>query len=125
MNSLFFQSLFLGALFFLAGINKTKGFTPTADGLMNKINIKFLPKVFFKLVILIVIIVEILFPLINIAGSVGLVSVHLMKLATIGLICFTVLATMLYHSPLEKGQIMPFLKNLSIIGGLWSFYSLL
>jgi uncharacterized membrane protein YphA (DoxX/SURF4 family) len=48
----------------------------------------------------------------------GLSLNHLAYLGVLGLILFTVLATLAYHFPTDPAQQIPFMKNLSIIGGL-------
>lgn len=38
----------------------------------------------------------------------------------ISLIVFTIVASFLYHPPTDKTQLMPFLKNMSIVAGLFA-----
>lgn len=119
MLNLFFQTLFVVLIFFTAGINKIFNFSPTVNGLKNKINIKLMPDLFFKLVILLVIVLEVLAPIIALVTSSGNFNPLYNKLSILVLLVFTILATLLYHFP-SKTQMMPFLKNLAIIGGLWA-----
>ena len=114
------QSVFLGLLFVMAGINKIKSFSPTVSGLQSKLSIlSFLPPLFFQLVIVAVILIEIVCPLMIVFACFNQKFKLLAKCACFILLWFTVLATLLYHFPTNEGQAMPFLKNLAIIGGLW------
>lgn len=120
MNSLFFQSLFLGLIFFMAGINKIGGFNGTVSGLEKKLSFNIFPKIIFQLIIAGVIIVEILAPILMTMGTTNMLNNNYGKLGIFSLLIFTILATVLYHFPSNKAQFMPFLKNLAIIGGLWA-----
>ena len=123
MNSLFFQSLFLGLIFFMAGINKIGGFNGTVSGLEKKLSFNIFPKIIFQLIIAGVIIVEILAPILMTMGTTNMLNNNYGKLGIFSLLIFTIfsiLASVLYHFPSNKAQFMPFLKNLAIIGGLWA-----
>ena len=121
MDIIFISSIFITLLFFLSGFNKIKGFIPTSKGLSKRTNF---PLVLSKIVIVGVIILEIFAPFI--------ISVYtythnpLLKcyatLSVVGLIIFTILATILYHFPPEGKNLYSCMSNLSTIGGLMLLY---
>jgi hypothetical protein len=121
MEIIFISSIFITLLFFLSGFNKIKGFVSTAKGLSKRTNF---PLALAKIVIVCVIILEIFAPFI--------ISVYaythnpLLRgyaiLSVIGLIIFTVLATVLYHFPPQGQNLYSCMSNLSTIGGLMLLY---
>jgi hypothetical protein len=121
MEIIFISSIFITLLFFLSGFNKIKGFVSTAKGLSKRTNF---PLALAKIVIVGVIILEIFAPFI--------ISVYaythnpLLRgyaiLSVIGLIIFTILATILYHFPLQGQNLYSSMSNLSTIGGLMLLY---
>ena len=106
-------------MYFLAGINKIKNFSSTVSGLKMVFPLKNLPMIFFKIVIILAILIEILSPIIILYAT---QSGHLSELAyysSISLAVFTILATLLYHFPPTKWvNYYPFMKNLTATGGL-------
>jgi uncharacterized membrane protein YphA (DoxX/SURF4 family) len=121
MNLLFIASLFITLLFFLSGFNKIKDFNQVTKGFVNKTKI---PLFLAKIVILGVILLEIIAPLIITLYSYNLnKSLYpYVKLSLIGLIIFTILATLIYHFPPVGSNYYSFTSNLSTIGGLILLY---
>ena len=121
MNLLFIASLFITLLFFLSGFNKIKDFNQVTKGFVNKTKI---PLFLSKIVILGVILLEIIAPLIITLYSYNLnKSLYpYTKLSLIGLIIFTILATLIYHFPPIGSNYYSFTSNLSTIGGLILLY---
>jgi putative oxidoreductase len=112
------ESLFLGLMFLNAGIGKIKNVNPLAKGLSSKINLNLLPLIFFKIVIVLVIILEIVAPLGLLIGTMFKDLHYLKTYSAIALIIFTILASVLYHPITDSNQIGQFLANLAVIGGL-------
>ena len=114
------ESLFLGLMFLYAGIGKINNINPLAKGLSSKISLNFLhvPQIFFKIVIVLAIILEILAPLGLLFGTMFNDLDYLKTNSAIALIVFTVLASLLYHPITDSNQIGQFLANLAVIGGL-------
>lgn len=121
----FVSSVLLGLLFLVAGVNKIFNIQSTSKGLQSITNLNRIPLFFFKIVIIAVIIIEILAPIIITLYSGNMVSKTLTKGAVISLVVFTILASFLYHSPLEASERISFMKNMSIVGGLLAFYGLI
>jgi uncharacterized membrane protein YphA (DoxX/SURF4 family) len=122
MPSLLFPSIFITLLFFLSGFNKIKDFSQVSKGLSQKTR---LPLILSKFVIGMVIILEIIAPFI-ITVSAYYPSARMemyTKVSILGLMAFTVLATLLYHFPPYGGNYYSFLSNLSTIGGLMLLYN--
>ena len=121
MNLLFIASLFITLLFFLSGFNKIKDFNQVTKGFVNKTKI---PLFLAKIVISGVILLEIIAPLIITLYSYNLnKSLYpYTKLSLIGLIIFTILATLIYHFPPVGSNYYSFTSNLSTIGGLILLY---
>ncbi len=101
----------LGLIFLLAGIGKIGGFEGTSAYMESA----GLPRVSLLLVLAIIV---------ETGGGAALIAGILSRWAALSLICFTVLASVIFHPfwNIEgEGQQMQqilFLKNLSIIGGL-------
>lgn len=112
------ESLFLGLMFLYAGIGKINNVNPLAKGLSSKINLNFLPITFFRIVIVLVIILEIVAPLGLLIGTTFNNLHYLKTYSAIALIIFTILASVLYHPITDSNQIGQFLANLAVIGGL-------
>jgi uncharacterized membrane protein YphA (DoxX/SURF4 family) len=122
MSSLLFPSIFITLLFFLSGFTKIKEFSQVSKGLSQK---TMLPLILSKLVIVMVIILEIIGPFI-ITVSAYYPSSRLemyAKISILGLIGFTVLATLLYHFPPYGTNAYSFMSNISTIGGLMLLYN--
>ena len=121
MSLLFISSFFTTLLFFLSGLYKIKDFKQVTKGFVTKTN---LPLTFAQIVIVCVILLEIIAPLIITLYSYNL-NTNLFfytKLSIIGLIIFTILATLIYHFPPVSSNYYPFMSNLSTIGGLCLLY---
>jgi uncharacterized membrane protein YphA (DoxX/SURF4 family) len=122
MPSSFVPSILITLLFFLSGFNKIKDFSQVSIGLAKKTR---LPLMLSKLAIVIVIILEIIAPFI-ITVSTYYPSARMemyAKLSILGLIVFTVLATLLYHFPPYGTNAYSFMSNISTIGGLMLLYN--
>ena len=108
-------SFMLLLIYFIAGLNKIPNITNVSKGLQTKI--KF-PIILCKICILFVIILEIFAPLIImyslLYGNYNKIS----YIATMFLVIFTIVATLMYHFPTQPNQYYFFIKNISIIGGL-------
>ena len=107
-------------IFFLSGINKIQNFKSTVSGFKNVFFSKKLPNFIYNIIIFLVIVLEILAPIIIIYNSQTNDLSQLAHYSSISLAIFTILATYLYHNPItQKGQFYYFMKNVSIIGGLF------
>ena len=111
------QAVMLTLIFFIAGINKVLNF----KGVVNDFNsrLAFLPKFLAQIIILAVIVIEIVCPAIVVYSFNSNKIKLLAQVAVIILIGFTILATLLYHLPTNVSQIIKFLSNTALLGGLW------
>lgn len=111
------QAVMLTLIFFIAGINKVLNF----KGVVNDFNSRlvFLPKILAQIIILAVIVIEIVCPAIVVYSFNSNKVKTLAQVAVIILIGFTILATLLYHLPTNVSQIIKFLSNTALLGGLW------
>lgn len=111
------QAVMLTLIFFIAGINKVLNF----KGVVNDFNsrLAFLPKILAQIIILAVIVIEIVCPAIVVYSFNSNKVKLLAQVAVIILIGFTILATLLYHLPTNVSQIIKFLSNTALLGGLW------
>jgi uncharacterized Tic20 family protein len=84
-----------------------------------------IPLTLAQIIISCVILLEIIAPII-ITGYTftGLIAMlPMFKLSVIGLILFTILATLMYHNPMKGGEsYYAFMSNISTIGGLSALY---
>ncbi len=122
MLPLFYPSILITLMFFLSGFEKITAFTQKASKFAKKMS---LPLVFAQIVILLVIALEIAAPSAIVAYTfTGLGSLRpYYKLSVLGLIAFTILATILYHNPLKgKESYYAFMSNVSTLGGLLALY---
>lgn len=111
--------LCLVAIFFFAGVNKVNTFAISVKDLKTRQIFRYLPHIFSTLAIVTVVVLEILAPIFMIYGLHNSEYKIFGYYSCLGLIVFTILATLLYHNPLyDESQKIPFLKNISIIGGL-------
>ena len=115
MNTLFIASMMLVLMYLISGYDKINNITGTANSLKSKTGLN-LPFNLFILAIIIVILLEFV-------GSASILySAYTGKnkeyalYSTYGLIAFTMLATLLYHMPIELKNHTLF-KNIAIIGG--------
>ena len=116
MNTLFIGSMMLVLMYLISGYDKINNITGTANSLKSKTGLN-LPFNLFILAIIIVILLEFV-------GSASILySAYTGKnkeyalYSTYGLIAFTMLATLLYHMPIELKNHTLF-KNIAITGGL-------
>lgn len=116
--NLFINALLILIIFVLSGFEKIQDVTGTANGLKNKFPLS-LDINFFILAIILVIILEIVASLIILYSIATDKYKNIAYYSTIGLIGFTVLATLLYHYPPTGNKYYAFTKNIAIIGGLF------
>jgi len=131
------QLILIVTLYFFAGINKlinNKMYIPIFKN--ELINLLKLQKINININFLITLvylagIFEILSTIIIFVGINNIINIKFAKYTIICLIIFTIFATIIFHNPiLEKTtekigiKLYHLLKNMSIIGGLWSFYDI-
>ena len=104
-------------LFVVSGYNKIVNFNTTVSGLQSKMIFNALPLILSQLAIIIAIILELASPILMTYGVI-LNDKRFIMAGVIGLIAFTILANVFYHPLNDKTQVMPFIKNTSIVGGL-------
>ena len=121
MDLILISTIYITLLFFISGFHKIKDFMNVVKGFMSKTA---LPLSLDKLIISGVILLEIAAPLI-----IALYSYNAnpklytyTKLSLLGLIVFTILATLLYHFPPFGTNYYSFMSNLSTLGGLLLLY---
>lgn len=103
-------------IYFISGLNKIPFVSNISKGLKSRLS--FLPLFLCKVAIICVIILEICAPILILYSATYGKYNYYSYIACILLICFTVLATLLYHFPSQPNQYYFFIKNISIIGGL-------
>lgn len=129
-RELFAVSLLSLLYFIFAAINKILNFKDVVDGfirqttpLLRAVMASPPPYVFFQVVIVCVILLQLMGSVIVLAAAyqerqnVGLNMAA--RMALYALIVFSILATLLYHSKLEKDHLIIALANSSVISGLW------
>ena len=117
MKSLNILGIFLLLfMYFLSGLNKISSVSNISKGLKSRLS--FLSLFICKFVIICVIILEICAPILILYSATYGKYKYYSYIVSILLICFTVLATLLYHFPTQPNQYYFFIKNISIIGGL-------
>jgi len=116
------SSILMTGMFFSSGISKLKGFSGTCKGLMGKPIFNSLPKIFSKLAIVIVILLEIVGPILIVMGVYNNNLKELAAYSSLALFAFTFLANLLYHYPPKGVEYYFFLKNITIMGGLLALY---
>lgn len=106
-------------MFLLSGINKIYTFGDTVNSLKQKVQYNFSDEL-YKLAILIVIALEIIAPIIVIYYSITGKRRTEAYYSVIGLIAFTIIATIIYHFPdfSNYKKSIPFWANISLLGGL-------
>jgi uncharacterized membrane protein YphA (DoxX/SURF4 family) len=121
MNLILIATIYITLLFFVSGFEKIKDFMKVVKGFMNKTA---LPLPLAKIIIIGAIILEIAAPFI-----IALYSYNAnpklytyTKLSILGLIVFTILATLIYHFPPVGSNYYSFMSNLSTLGGLLLLY---
>lgn len=126
-------SILITLMYFLSGIEKANSIDNTAKMLQSQL-IKKLSTIkldfsFYQLCIILVVLLEILGPLLIVGHFINKkknvlnnqykkLLKYLTKLSIIFLIIFTILATYLFHYPLEGREYYAFLSNTSVCGGL-------
>ena len=117
MNTLFIASLLILLLFITSGYEKIFNINGTAESLKSKVNLD-LPFFLYTLAIVIVILLELVGSSLILYSSYTNNNKLYAYYSVLGLIGFTILASLLFHlSPFEK-QKFNLIKNISIIGGL-------
>jgi len=117
MNCLFIQSVLILTMFLLSGFDKIKDVNKVAMSLKDKVKLD-IPFNLYYLAIIIVIFLEICGPLTITYSSLTKKYRKESYYFIIGLILFTILATMLYHMPPTGKHYHTFLNHLAVIGGL-------
>lgn len=123
MSTEIISAILILFIFVLAGINKINSFQGTVKSLITKVPkiFKKLPMSLFQLAIVIVILIEILTPILIVysyTGDENETKLRINNCSIYTLILFIILATLLYHFPDNKDNLMRSLLNVSIIGGL-------
>jgi len=122
MLRLFYPAILITLVFFLSGFEKIYLFSNSTMKLSKKLSV---PLTLAQIIISGVILLEIIAPAI-ITGYTftGLITMlPLFKLSVIGLILFTIVATLMYHNPMKGGEsYYAFMSNISTIGGLLALY---
>ena len=117
MNFYFLSVFLIVLIFILSGIHKLFDINGTANLLQSKFNVN-VPHSLYVLAIVAVIII-----LIGCSSSLlhyAATKKHatLAFYSTILLICFTILATLIFHVPPVKKNYYSFMSNMSLVGGL-------
>jgi uncharacterized membrane protein YphA (DoxX/SURF4 family) len=117
-NAILSSSLLL-SMFFLSGIQKVYKFPNTVDNLRGKIGLN-LPDAVYQLLIVLVILLEIMAPVIILYFLFTNQMKQIAYYAALGLVLFTIVATILYHPPVFMNyyKSLPFWANVSLTGGL-------
>ena len=110
-------ALLLNALYVISAYGKIVGFKGTVGSLKNVFWIKNLPDWFYELAIFLVIVLLLVGPSVIMYSFYDSSYSLYAKYACYALAVFTLLATLLYHMPVDTNQKNHMLKNISIIGG--------
>ena len=113
-----FYAFMILLMYFLAGVNKATNFSSTVKGFQDMFFLQKLPHIFYDLTILGVVVLEIFAPIIIMFSLYTNTHTDCAYYSSVGLAVFTVLATLIYHFPTNKGQHSAFMKNLTAIGSL-------
>lgn len=105
-------------MYILAGINKIRTFDATVKSLEKHFFIKVPLEMFYIISVILVIILQIVGSLLIIYSMYTKKYEKYAYYACIGLAIFTILATLLYHFPPQKGKYYPFVSNITALGGL-------
>ena len=111
------SAVLINLLFFAAGVRKIGKFPVTVKGFMNRMP-SFVPTILGQLAIVIVILLEIIAPMIVVYSFKTKKYTKEAHMATLALLVFTIMATLLYHFPPVGGAYYPFMSNMATIGGL-------
>jgi len=121
MDLILISTIYITLLFFISGFHKIKDFMKVVKGFMNKIKVPLsLAKIIISGVILLEIIAPLIISLYSYNANPNLYTYS--KLSLLGLIVFTILATLLYHFPPFGANYYSFMSNLSTLGGLLLLY---
>jgi uncharacterized membrane protein YphA (DoxX/SURF4 family) len=110
----------LNLMFFVSGFDKLFHFGKVVDGLNARLGNR-MPMMVYQMLIVCAIVIEIVCPIIIFYSSLirSERNDKLAMYASIGLIVFTVVATLFYHfPPTTSAKYYPFMSNLSLVGGL-------
>jgi hypothetical protein len=110
-------ALFLNTLFVISAYGKIVGFKGTVVSLKSVFWVKNLPDWFFQFTIFMVIVLLLVGPGVIMYSFYDHSYSEHAKHACYALAGFTLLATLLYHMPVDSNQTNHMLKNISIIGG--------
>jgi len=121
MDSKVIGSFLLLLIYFIAGLNKIPNISSVSKGLKGKLEFLSLPIPFLlcKIIIISVIILEIFAPILIIYSLIYRQYSDYAYILSLLLIAFTITVTLLYHFPTQPNQYYYFIKNVSIIGGLF------
>ena len=111
-------------LYIISGIGKIFNYNDTVESVYQKKIFNVFPRIISELSIIISILLLTFGSGIIIYSKLNKQNKMIQELAyimIICIICFTIMATILFHYPDNKEQSIHFLKNLSIIGGLTSY----
>lgn len=119
------SSILIFAIFVFAGFKKLNGFSGTQAGITAKLGSTLntqIPDVVSKIITVLVIAIEIIVPLMiiySITGNSDNTKNNMKKYGLYGMIIFTIIATVLYHNPMQADQRMSFFRNVGIIGAFF------
>jgi uncharacterized membrane protein YphA (DoxX/SURF4 family) len=117
MNYIFIATVLIILMFLLAGIKKATSISSTANYLKSKINFN-IPFSFYQLAIILVFILQISSSIMLLYSAYTGKYSNYATYSAIGLIGFTILATLIFHYPPVGQDYYSFMSNLSTIGGL-------
>jgi uncharacterized membrane protein YphA (DoxX/SURF4 family) len=113
MNSELLAAVLITLMYIISGFSKINNFAQVSAEFASKWNVWL---ILAQFIILLVIILEIVGPAVIIADKFTLNYKYASKIACYLLAGFTVLATLMYHSPPVGEHFRPFLGNLVAIG---------
>lgn len=116
-NLTIISAILITTIFIISAISKIINFQTTAYDLQSRLNSN-LPMNLFILAIFIAIIIELGGSLIILYSTITSQYRMCAYYSIIGLIIFTILATLIYHRSLVGNDYYAFFKNIAIIGGL-------
>ena len=105
-------------MFFVSGIDKLLHFNKVVSGFEKRFPTQMFPY-FHELAILIALILEIVAPIVIVYSIYNKKYYTSAIVATIALIVFTIIATLIYHFPPFGNTYYPFISNITTLGGLF------
>ena len=105
-------------MYFLAGVKEAMNFSSTVKGFQSMFFLQKMPRFFYDVTIIGVVLLEIIAPIIIMFSLYTNTYHDYAYYSSLGLAIFTVLANLIYHFPTNKGQYSAFMKNLTAIGSL-------